>query len=333
MSTPTDWPYYIDQAIETCSTTQILELIATGADLDPPEGEVPLCIAILKGELNLMRLLLAHGANPRIRNDLPLVCAVMMDDIETTKELLELGADVNHTNPHLSFLRRKDLFEYSNYGYIIGYIEDHCNSYILFKVVMCKSVKMLELLISHGADLTIHNYLPLRSCALQDMEITEIISILIAHQNHPPHILRQTFIDAIYNHHFVTANKLLSYLTQDNKLASDILGNGILGKGWYDALNDDIIIYCLDNLDCTHAIDELKKYVKKVSTHQEINISIFSKIMELGIDLTPYAVDLVICALQYKNDDIIKFINQHCNIDTVTTQIVDRIHGVIRQKN
>ena len=314
---------HLKLAIETDCVSDVLEICQQGLDLNPENWLPPLCTAILQGaDDEIVQILLKHGANPRIRNDLPLVCAVLTGNSEVTRELLELGADVNNTSPSTSFLKRWCLSTFNSYECITSQPPDN-RGFLLYlamfhSIINTNSEEMLELLINYGADLTINDYLPMRSCCIAHRkDITNIIDILLAHQDHPPHVLRQVFTHAIVNNNFTVGDKIMGYINLDDELACEIL---------YTGSDENIIWYCLQKLDCTKVKDVLACYLAEAPSNSEVDLNIIAKIIELGVDLQPYATGMEIYGLQYNRNDVIRFIHKYCNMHVVTTKIMNRIN-------
>jgi hypothetical protein len=72
------------------------------------EGQTPLTVAAQSGRVELVRLLLANGADPNLRDgggqwETPLSTAAMHGQLEVCRLLLDAGADPNiRTNPELA---------------------------------------------------------------------------------------------------------------------------------------------------------------------------------------------------------------------------------------
>ncbi|MBS0649798.1 MAG: ankyrin repeat domain-containing protein, partial [Verrucomicrobia bacterium] len=91
----------IHKAILENNAEVIRFLLAHGVDVDYPDenGMSPLTVAILNGCSNVVKELLEHGAdtNPDVKwNDMPLLeLALYLEDLSSTKLLLEYGANAN----------------------------------------------------------------------------------------------------------------------------------------------------------------------------------------------------------------------------------------------
>lgn len=306
-------------AIESNSESEVIEICQQGLDLNPENGLPPLCTAILQGaDDEIIQILLKHGANPRIRNDLSLVCAVTRGNLEMVQVLLDLGADMNNTSPSIRFIKRWCSPIANSYECIIPQPPDNRGFLLYSAMFNTNDGEILKLLVKYGADLTIHNYLPLKSCyTIHREDIVSMIDILLTHQDHPPHVLRQVFTDAIINDNITVGDKIMGYINLDDELACEILDSGY---------NDNIIWYCLLKLDCTKVKDTLACYLEEAPSNSEVDLHIIAKIIELGVDLQPYAAGLVIFGLQYNRNDVIRFIHKHCNMNMVTSEVMHRIN-------
>jgi ankyrin repeat protein len=101
-----------------CGLSGLDALIAAGAKVDgrrKTDRMTPLMVAADDNDLQAVRVLLKHGANPNLRGGRydfsPLRIAVMRamnkgrpDQLEVVKALIAAGADVNQTNEHGSVL-------------------------------------------------------------------------------------------------------------------------------------------------------------------------------------------------------------------------------------
>ena len=116
----------------------VQELICSGADVNREDdaGWLPLVIAVSKGNLEILKLLLRNGANPNMINmkpctpvEYPLAKAIEINDVEAVEILIEHGANVNF----LDLLGRTPI------------------TYTFLK----ENTEILELLIQRGADINI----------------------------------------------------------------------------------------------------------------------------------------------------------------------------------
>lgn len=309
-----NWNYVIDEL----SDDKFEELIKKGVDINPSTGTPPICKAILSGEDTKFSILLSHGADPFIRNNLPLVHAIMTNNLGVTHQLLDLGAKIANTSPTRKICDNR-------YGSCLDAYHQHTQNYenyqgyIVFYVIRNGWIEMLKLLIEYHTDMTYDNYLPIRSCAsYYDHKIRVIIEMLIGYQQPPHDILRKIYIESIHWQNFDVAQCVQPHINCDDKLVKHILGSDT----W--RLSNKIVTYCLDNFDCTDAISELDAYLSTIKLDHD-SLSVIDRILKLGVDLTPHADNFIIDALYMGKPDIINFVSEHCDIFLVTQKITEKI--------
>lgn len=310
---------YWNYAIDELSDDEFEELIKKGVDINPSTGTPPICKAILSGEDTKFSILLSHGANPFIRNNLPLVHAIMTNNINITRQLLDSGAKIANTSPTRRICDNRydgylDVYHQHTQNY------ENYQGYIVFYVIRNGLVEMLKLLIEYHTDMTYDNYLPIRSCAsYKDTEVRVIIKMLIEYQQPPQDILQKIYIESVYCHNFDVAQCVQPHINCDDKLVKHILRSDT----W--RLSNKIVTYCLNNFDCTVAISELGEYLGIIRLCDHDCLDVVNRILKLGVDLTPHADNFIIEALYLGKHDIIKFVSEHCDIFVVTQKITEKI--------
>ena len=87
----------------------------------------------------------------------------------------------------------------------------------------------------------------------------------------------------------------------------------------------------MKNLNCKDAVADLQKYLYEKGSYCNIDLVMVEKIFDLGVDLKPCASRLLIAGLEFKRDDIVQFVYKHCDLDMVTSQIVDKINEIVKK--
>ena len=151
----------------------VQELIYSGADVNREDdaGWLPLVIAISKGNLEILKLLLRNEANPNMINmkpctpvEFPLAKAIERNDVEAVEILIEHGADVNfidllgRTPITYTFLRENtEILELLiQRGADINIVDNQGTSPIT-RAVGKNKINIARILITNGANVNLKN--------------------------------------------------------------------------------------------------------------------------------------------------------------------------------
>jgi len=214
-----DW----EAAVNELTDNEFEELIRRGVELNPFKGSLPICQTIISGEDTKFFILLSHGANPFIRDNLPLVHAIMINNLVITRKLSELGANLIDTLPTKRIIDNT----YGNYmDTYYMYTKDYNNyqGYMLMYLIRNGWIDMLKLLMEYQTDMTYDNYFPLKICvSCREDHIPVITKMLIEYQLPPNNILQELYIKSIYRSNFVVSQIFESLICHDDNMVSDIL--------------------------------------------------------------------------------------------------------------
>lgn len=190
----------IINAINKQSVEMIKILIANGANIHV-QHEKALRTAIEHCNLEIAEILIDAGANIHSQDSLAFIIAVLRGNISIIELLLVNGADINARNGQIIV----DASEYCTIEVLRFLIDNGAdisvqNDLALIRAVQKESIEKVELLLAKGADIHAQNDLALRcACANSNSDMIYVLLEAGANKYNLPDYMRDRIPNKIYN--------------------------------------------------------------------------------------------------------------------------------------
>ncbi|WP_342637845.1 ankyrin repeat domain-containing protein [Orientia tsutsugamushi] len=203
----------LHRAVKDGDLEEVKYLLSANNNIDvnikDTDFNTPLYCAVAKGYIEIIKLLLSHGANINSTNcsgNTPLMCSVMAENIELVKLLLSHGADVNYKNYyHLAALHYASVRDTKIIDTLLAYGADINLSGSLTTALHIATEKVheqnVDYLLACGADINSLNAFgdtPLTAAVSAHYQNEAIIKSLVAYtvklESYNIHISSEGFI-------------------------------------------------------------------------------------------------------------------------------------------
>lgn len=283
--------------------------------INNPNPEYPLiCTACLYKRKETFDLLMSLGANPRIKNDLLLPCAVIAKDYNTIKMLLELGVDPN-------IVLDPKYLRHSSYSslYTKSVTIDNKNSFIVM-VIHDGDLDILQLLIAYGFDLSVDDDVVLRLLSngnYVNFNLEKTAKFLIYLLNikiYTVEIITATLINMINDELIDLAKIVLGH--NYAIIHQDIIRNLQWKKILY---SNSTILFLLNNFDFSNCQTEMHHIALNCCkpSNSTTSIDILKNLIQYGLDLEPYSYKLTLLSLYYDDIELLNLLKENINVDIV----------------
>ena len=357
--------------IKTGDPEAIKQLLSEGHDLNKTDGLPPVCIAILEENIEITKLLLDLGADPRIEDDMPFFCAVRVGNIDLAKELIGCGVDVNHhfkcgeriMNSGVGLQPGIGNWIYNKYKRAINLPSEADDregiGWLIYLTIYTWNLSMIQFLVENGLDIHIGNDLILMfpyvlfqesdPYGLIDDTDTDIYSIsgaspkiiafcknfldyLMTNHEFSQESIRSTLLKVIAENKFEYADILKTYLADTSDLFDFVMTDIKRKAGAINVMNQ--ILYVLEFTDgeCLAKHSDVVGMILNSSYSKYLYYFVL-KCIEAGINIRPHLHRLTVVAVGGPDRRLMGVLVSHFSIEEVLSEISNHIKTSIVDLN
>jgi hypothetical protein len=329
----------------------IREIIDNGIDINQTSDSVsPFVICISQCiPFDLLETFIDTGCDMRVDEDAPLCMAVITGNLQLTRKLLDMGANVNATlsskllkyatqqcrQPHCKFI--------NSYEWDFGSDRNRCQSdsnfwtgFLCYASILSGSTDnyaMFNLLMEYNVNLfdrygdTILCTFLLHENLSRDLFIEKIRVLLINNQLKSSDIGYMIYQTLLYHSTRKDIMDLFKEYTNEDVIDS-IMSNMIRSLD-NSYVNMDILIpldYCIENFNCDKYFAQLDSIpTNKIFSYSRHLGKLLNLLSKIKIDIKKIALEYLIVAVYENDNDLLRTICQHVPLDELLAQLNDSV--------